>query len=456
MAPHDDLYQTATDHEGFTPAAEVLRPVLTLVHHPDVAAIGRRLVLFDGDVHVLGRSGPGLGPGGLEDAWLSRRHVQVTVEAGRVEVTDLDSRNGVWVNGSRVERAWLEDGDVLGIGGLLLVLGHGPVALGPAHPSMVGVSAAASRLHDQIRQVAELPVSVLISGETGTGKELVARALHEASGRKGELVSVNCGAVAEGVVHSELFGHTRGAFSSAVRARGGLVEQATGGTLFLDEIGDAPATLQAALLRLLENREYRAVGSDELRKTDARFVAATHVDLAAAASEGRFRADLLGRLQRWVIEVPPLRERREDILPLARHFVRATLESPAPLSRRLATALILHSWPRNVRELQGVMEQIAVEWAAGGRQESELQLTPSIAARLGTSSFDTPAPVGGQDRVRAPRRRVKRPDPETLRRQMEEAGGNVRLVAAALGIGRNTLYRWLADAGIDLQEVRQP
>src|SRR5690606_38022727 len=224
-----------------------------------------------------------------------------------IVVRDLGSRNGTYVNGARVERAELSEGDVISLGAVVLVFGRGPLTHQPPRdPLLVAVSPAIAAVLAETEAVAPEP-----------GTELVAQRLHDKSGRSGSFVAINCGGIAEGVAQSELFGHARGAFSGAGIERPGLVASAAGGTLLLDEIGDAPAPLQTSLLRLLESGEYRRVGSDELRVSDARFVAATHVDLRAAVASGAFRQDLMARLSRWVIEVPPLRSRREDVIPIA-------------------------------------------------------------------------------------------------------------------------------------------
>jgi transcriptional regulator with PAS, ATPase and Fis domain len=223
---------------------------------------------------------------------VSRRHAEVVHEGNSLRVADLGSRNGTLVNGMPVDRAELVDGDVVMIGGIMLLAHHGPrfVPAPRGHDEIVGIGAACARIHHRIALAAPKDVTVLIRGETGVGKELVARAIHRESGRTGPFVALNCGSIADGVLQSELFGHARGSFSGAVAAREGLVASANEGTLFLDEIGDASPSFQATLLRLLEQREYRPMGSNEQLRSTARFVAATHVALDEAVDAGRFRA----------------------------------------------------------------------------------------------------------------------------------------------------------------------
>jgi DNA-binding NtrC family response regulator len=237
----------------------------------------------------------------------------------------------------------------------------------PAHGAdrFLGTSAAAQRIRDRIRRVGPTPASVLVLGETGTGKEVVARALHEESGRA-RLVPFAVTELAEGLLEAELFGSERGAFTGAVQARAGLVEQAHGGTLFLDEIGDAPPALQAKLLRVLESGELRRVGAEALRRVDLRVVAATHRDLPALVREGRFREDLFYRLAQATVTVPPLRERRADVDVLADSFLRELAPrmgtSPPRASDAFFAALRAQSWPGNARELRAAIQGALLWW----------------------------------------------------------------------------------------------
>jgi DNA-binding NtrC family response regulator len=217
-------------------------------------------------------------------------------------------------------------------------------------------------VYEHIDSVAPSAINVLILGETGVGKDIVAQALHARSGRRGPLVRVNCAALSASLLESELFGHERGAFTGAHSAKPGLLEVAAGGSAFLDEVGEMPLALQSTLLHAIETREVQRVGSVTPRAVDVRFIAATNRPLEADAASGRFRADLYDRLAGFTIAVPPLRERREDILPLAeamlaRLSARAGLPSPPQLNEEAERRLVAHAWPGNVRELRNVIER---------------------------------------------------------------------------------------------------
>jgi two-component system NtrC family response regulator len=232
-------------------------------------------------------------------------------------------------------------------------------------PAIIGQSTAMQEVFDRIRQVAETDVTVLIQGESGTGKELVARAIHDLSGRKDlPFVAANLGALPESLIESELFGYEKGAFTGANRRKPGWFEMADGGTLFLDEVGEMPAKTQVDLLRVLEQREVRRLGSEEVKQLDVRVLAATHRDMAGLVSEGRFREDLYYRLNVVPLRVPPLRERRDDIPLLVRHFLHLSQERHRKEPRHVAGAamrvLCDFSWPGNVRQLRNCMERLVV------------------------------------------------------------------------------------------------
>jgi len=236
---------------------------------------------------------------------------------------------------------------------------------------IVGESAALKRVLARIDAVADTPASVLVLGESGTGKELVARAIHQRGARAaGPLIKVNCPSIPRDLFESEFFGHVRGAFTGAHRDRAGRFQLADGGTLFLDEVGEIPIELQGKLLRALQEREFERVGEEETRRVDARVVAATNRDLGTAVEAGAFRRDLYYRLSVFPIEVPPLRERREDIVPLAMRFLeRAARElgvQPPKLSRADADRLLAYDWPGNIRELQSVIERAVILARDGG------------------------------------------------------------------------------------------
>ncbi len=284
----------------------------------------------------------------------------------------------------------------------------------------VGQSASLGKVRQQIQLVAPTDAAVLISGESGTGKELVARALHEHSPRRGRaLIKVNCGAVPDALFESEFFGHVKGAFTGALADRAGRFELAHQGTLFLDEIGEVPLALQAKLLRVLQEGELERVGDTRTRRVDVRVVAATNRDLKAEVEAGRFRQDLFYRLSVFPIELPPLRERREDVPLLVAHFLEQgarRLKRPTPrLTQAAVAALQEHSWPGNVRELHNAVER-ALILAHGGALRFDLQATPAPEARRAAPLPATP-PL-----TRAALRRVER---ESLVAALAQSGGKI-------------------------------
>jgi DNA-binding NtrC family response regulator len=308
---------------------------------------------------------------------------------------------------------------------------------------LVGTSPAMKRVHDLVARVGGSDVSVLIEGETGTGKELVARALHAAGARrKGPFVALNCGAVPANLLESELFGHVRGAFTGAVAPRVGLLVKASGGTLLLDEIGDMPIEMQTKLLRSLQERKVRPVGSNEERSFDARILAATHRDLEADVVAGRFREDLYYRINVVKIQVPPLRARATDILALATHFLRRSAEKSKKgemvLSPQVAALLLAYDWPGNVRELENCIER-AVALARLNHLSAE-DLPERITASRATSFTLAP---GEADEILT----LDEMDRRYIDRAIKLLGGNKAQAAVVLGLDRRTLYRRLAKYG---------
>tara|TARA_B100000676_G_scaffold131054_1_gene130129 strand:- start:4966 stop:6402 length:1437 start_codon:yes stop_codon:yes gene_type:complete len=337
-------------------------------------------------------------------------------------------------------------------------------------PLIVGRSPAMQTIFRAIGRLASTDLTVLIEGESGSGKELVARALHEYGARRtGPFVAVNMAAIPRELIESELFGHERGAFTGANQRRDGRFAQAQGGTLFLDEIGDMPLEAQTRLLRVLQEGVFAPVGSRHAIRTDTRIVAATHHDLQVAIRQGRFREDLFYRLNVVPIRVPPLRERREDIATLARHFLKDTIGLGLPqkaLSREAMAVLGGHHWPGNVRELENLVRRLAALCAddviEAGEVEAELSKAAprtviTEAGNLGQSIehhlksyFDNhagvlPAP-GLYDRML---RELERP---LLALTLDATGGNQLRAAEILGINRNTLRKKLRD--LDLASVR--
>jgi len=443
--------RTETDESVVGTYADAASPVvLSVVHHPDPEHIGAWRELEPGATLTLGRKSDALGPRVLDDRKLSRAHCMLKVARGAggvVTVVDLGSRNHTTLNGLRVQQEEAGPGDVIGIGRILLLVHRGKPAYRSAHhPSLVGVGSAHAQVLLQIARVARRDTTVLILGETGTGKELVAAELHRQSGRTGTFVPVNCGALTDTLATSELFGAVRGAFTGATTNRAGLVERAEAGTLFLDEIGDAPEALQLALLRLLQEKSFRRVGSNETRRANVRFVAATHRDVIDQPSggDGPLREDLLGRLARWVIQLAPLRERREDIPHLVRHFVRLHAGRDLEVDRGLALQLLRHHWPRNIRELDAVVERLVIE--ADGKKK----LMPAPWFQAEEEVAEPVVPVLSLARAERP----ARPAREELEQRFLTHGGNIKALALELGVSRTTLYRWLAEQGVDVDALR--
>ncbi|MGM0576331.1 MAG: sigma-54-dependent transcriptional regulator [Myxococcota bacterium] len=311
---------------------------------------------------------------------------------------------------------------------------------------IVGSSPAMRRMFDVIEAVRQASSSVLIEGESGTGKELVARALHHGSPRRNRrFVAVNCSALPENLLESELFGHVRGAFTGAVQAREGLFERAHGGTLFLDEIGDMPTSLQVKLLRVLQEGEIRRVGESEPRAVDVRILAATHQDLREAMEEGRFREDLYYRLNVITIEAPPLRERVEDVPLLAHHFLQVhaarngkEIEGIEP---EVLTALSAYHWPGNVRELENVVER-AVVLCRGQTIDASTLPEHVRAGGGGTERADVSSGrVSGLPFRQAKDVAVQTFERRYLREVLDRAEGNISEAARLAGLDRSNFRR---------------
>jgi DNA-binding NtrC family response regulator len=314
---------------------------------------------------------------------------------------------------------------------------------------LIGTSAAAQRLFEQISQVAPYKTSVLITGESGTGKELVARTVHERSPRRdGPWVAINCSAIPRDLLESEVFGYVKGAFTGAAQNRSGRLEQAQGGTLFLDEIGELDPALQVKLLRVVQEREYSPLGADEVRVFDGRFIAASNRDLKALVAAGKFREDLFYRLDVYNIHVPPLRERREDIAPLARSFLDELAaemnKHVTGISAAALKALAHHGWPGNIRELRNALERAML--SCSGDTIDLPDLPPILQAQ----------PVGGETETGA------KPDQQDLDRWLEamERGAILRALsqtngvqaqaAKILGISERSLWHRVKKLGIHI------
>ena len=312
---------------------------------------------------------------------------------------------------------------------------------------IIGDSPALRMVLAQIEAVAKTNATVLVTGESGVGKELVARAIHTASPRaNAPLVKVNCGSIPKDLFESEFFGHRKGAFTGAVRDRVGRFRLAHGGTLFLDEIGEIPLELQSKLLRVLQEREFEPIGDERTQKVDVRIVAATNRDLTKEVAEGRFREDLFYRLGVFPIGVPPLRDRREDIVPLALHFLELAakdLNIPRPeVPKSVAPRLESYDWPGNIRELQHVMERAAI---LAGKGPLRIAMLSIVAEAGGDEALSRSSNQTSPVRDRRP---SSGDEATSIRHTLERHAGNIQKTARALGLSRQALYRRMEKHGI--------
>lgn len=331
----------------------------------------------------------------IRDGKVSRRHFEIVSDEERYRIRDLGSTNGTKVDGVQVEAAVLAPGSLVAIGGseLRFEARQKWVRVG-ASPSdsfshMTAMSALMGRVYELLARIAPTKLTCVLEGETGVGKEVLARAIVAESERNEKpFIVIDCGAIAGGVIEGELFGYEKGAFTDATRARAGAFELGNGGTVFLDEIGELPLELQAKLLRVLDRQEVRRLGATESTLLDVRVVAATHRSLAAMVEAGEFRQDLYYRLAEVVIHVPPLRERPEDILPLAKKMLQSEGRPSPPLSAAAEEWLISQAWPGNVRELRNCLrravqlgdEVIEVEHLTSSASKDALVLSAHLAA----------------------------------------------------------------------------
>ncbi|MFM7109328.1 MAG: sigma-54 dependent transcriptional regulator [Planctomycetaceae bacterium] len=313
--------------------------------------------------------------------------------------------------------------------------------------AVLGAHPAIRRVLDVAERIAATPATVLVTGESGTGKSLLAREIHRASGRAGRFVEVACGSLAESLLESELFGHVAGAFTGATCDRDGKFLQADGGTIFLDEIATASPALQVKLLRVLQEREFEPVGGSRTKSVDVRVILATNEDLEALVAAGRFRADLFWRINVVAIAMPPLRERAADVPALAEHFLRAAAaragRDVAGFTEAAVAAVVRHLWPGNVRELEHAVERAV--FLGRGRLVDVADLPPAVAAAAGTAAPASVAPPS-KPALAAPERQL-------ILDALERSGWRRDVAARALGINRTTLYKKLKRLGMDLSAL---
>jgi len=379
----------------------------------------------------------------LADPAVSRYHLELRRTPSGVALVDLGSRNGTWVGGVRVERAIVPAGTRLKLGDTTIVVDDAgstvapPPTEVPRPADLVGDSESIREVARLIHRLARVDSSVLIQGETGVGKEVIARSLHDASPRRAnELVVVDCGSMPATLIASILFGHEKGSFTGADQRRAGAFERAAGGTVLLDEIGELPLEVQPALLGVLERRAFTRVGGAQQVTVDVRILAATHRDLRAEVNAGRFRADLYYRLAVAKIVVPPLRDRPEDVEPLARHFVQKLTgqDDLGPLAGALE-ALRAHPWSGNVRELRNVVEAAIVmgELDLGGERPTTLPAQPG-------------GPVAPYRDARAAA--LHRFEAEYLRDLIDRSSGNASEAARVARMDRPYLLTLLRKHGL--------
>ncbi|HSN92268.1 MAG TPA: sigma 54-interacting transcriptional regulator, partial [Anaeromyxobacteraceae bacterium] len=381
----------------------------------------------------------------VDDPFVSARHLRIEGRGGRWFLSDLGSTNGTFVGGMRVERAELPMGASIALGDVELALE--PPAAAPeralAFEGMVSRDPAMRQVFEMVERVAPSDVAVTILGETGTGKELVARAIHHRSPRReAPFIPVNCSAIAESLIESELFGHEKGAFSGADRLRKGAFEEANGGTIFLDEIGELPLDLQPKLLRTLELGEVKRVGASRPLTVNVRIVAATHRDLRARVRNGKFREDLFYRLCVVPVTVPPLRQRKGDVRALAETFLAASAPRGLGLrwSEEALSRLEAYDWPGNVRQLRNVVQRALLFRGEGA-------VVP--ASSLAFEDTRVSAGDGGDDdTLLLPGLTLEEIEREAIRLSLRRNRGKRSAVVKELQIAKSTVMKRIGQWGL--------
>ncbi len=411
----------------------------------------------------------------IDDKAVSRKHAQLVIEGRRVRIIDLGGRNGTRINGKRLvrdgERA-LASGDVISIGSATLVLHKdeaedtqtveatqsvAPTRVELGERVVLIATPVMARVFELLRRLARSELPVLVRGETGVGKENAAYAVHHWSPRAaGPFIAVNCAAIPQNLVESELFGHVRGAFTGATGARAGLFERAAGGTLFLDEVGELPEATQAKLLRVLEDGLITPVGAGRPRELDVRVVAATNRDLAAEVEAGRFRRDLYFRLASAPIQIPPLRERVHEVPVLANEFLEQACarqgRAPLQLAPGATRLLLGHPWPGNVRELRNLAEYLAVAVAGETIEARDLEGSlreAAVIAGVSASQPSAPAPAPEAPEERPPlAEELKALERARIVEALERAHGVQKHAAALIGMPLRTFSAKLKQHGL--------
>jgi DNA-binding NtrC family response regulator len=426
--------------EGQRPTAGGLRCALGGVDEVRLGRSDARVAEYDGNRLTIG----------LADSKVSASHARIVRAENGFRIEDAGSTNGTFVNGDRVTRSELADGDFVEIGRSMLRLrvalptpGETPNVT-PADETLglATLLPALAAEHRTLARIAPSRVPVILLGETGTGKEVTARAVHDASQRRGGFVAINCAALTETLVEAQLFGHTQGAFSGATRDAPGFLRTADQGTLFLDEIGDLPLASQGVLLRALQEGEVVPVGATRPIAVDVRVIAATHRPIEEMVEAGEFRRDLFSRLRAFSHRLWPLRDRREDVGVLVADILRRTAGNRADVrfTADAMRALVAHEWGFNVRELVQALARA---------------LTLATEGEVGLEHFALPAPTRGSAPPQAsdlsPEDGALR---ETLLLQMRRFDGNVTAVAREMGKATMQVYRWMRKLGIDPKKFR--
>jgi len=403
---------------------------------------GKRLSISEGLVKVGRHPEADLS---LSDKAVSKSHLEIELGTTGLHLRDVGSTNGTYVDGQKVQSLVLQVGSEIQIGQTILKVfieeGLAPAAL-PALGRLIGRSDKMEAVYQLIRKGARQDISIVIQGETGTGKELVAKEIHRLSPRaKGPFLTVDCGTIPKNLIESELFGHEKGAFTGAATQRKGAFELANGGTIFLDEIGELPLDMQPKLLRVLEEKHFKRIGGSEHLQSDFRVIAASNRSLDEEVRAGRFRRDLLFRLYILPIPLPPLRERKEDIPLLVEYFLQGkeVLVPPSVLEK-----LKTYPWPGNVRELRNVMERGLVVMEGSMLQESDLLFLKGALeqAQQKLSAWNA------ENTLRQPRS-LEAAEKQVICRALESAQGDKRRAASVLGIALSTLYDKIKRYSLD-------
>ena len=441
--------ETAGTHPG---KGGALRPIsaahkvpsLTVAWGPDQSRLGYRLIPPSGEFD-LNRT---VAPFEL-DRQISRTHARLNNAPGNtVTLSDIGSRNGTCVNGARIGATpvLLKPGDVVSVGDTVML--YNEISAIPTVdadvPGLLGIGETMRTLRSTIKRFARAPAPVLILGETGVGKELVAQALAEMGRgtRSRPYLAFNCTATSQHLIDATLFGNERGAYTGADKQREGLFKTAHTGTLFLDEVGELDGDVQVKLLRALQEGEVTPVGSVRPIKVDVRVLSATNRDLVEAVKEGAFRSDLYARLAKLTIRVPPLRDRREDIPLLASALGERFSGRPVAFSPEALTRLMMHSWPLNVRELDGAVTQAVVDW---GDRQAPIDL-----------SHDTVLRTEEHARLAADAAPGRELDSPTVEDALRRTQGNMKRAADLLGKDRAQLYRIVKRLGLKADDYRPP